>query len=289
MSRKIKISAGQLNIRLHPHSAELYIEYLRAIFREKSVAQVYGDRYGMISLLDSSQRDAGYISGVITTFVKIETDGTWFNSDSLREATEDQVAKVVLPDNLNPNAATFYFDFDIRRHRLYFQEYSGGKRLTPNSALRLWSGFSRNAKVMQEFGEAKISVVQSRSGLENVFNIPQIKRIEITILRPNPDIFAMGFEADIEGHLAGTQSRSMKIIYDAEVGGSIQPDDDIQMVSNAALTNGRVDVDGRDENGVIHRSTENYPLVKQGKFDPEEVSERNAFYSLARGADDQEA
>jgi hypothetical protein len=57
MARKIKISASALNIRLHPNSAEFCANWIELIFSKKLIAQVHGDRHGMISMLDRSEAD----------------------------------------------------------------------------------------------------------------------------------------------------------------------------------------------------------------------------------------
>ncbi|MCH4560879.1 DUF4747 family protein [Mesorhizobium jarvisii] len=284
MARKLKVSAGILNIRLHPHSPEIYAAFLYDIFRAKAMANVHGDRFGMISQIDRSEVESGRLTGVITTFLRIETDGQWFNSESLTEATEDQVSSVVIPPNLNPNAATYFFDFNLRTHRLYFQEYSNGKTLTPNSALKLFSGLSRDLGVMGRYGEAQITVVQDSEALTALFEIPRIKEITITILRPNPDIFADDFEGVIEEHLAATHSKSLKLTYTAEDGGSVLATDEIRDVGNVAVENGNVKVVGRDETGAITRSTDEFPKLLQTTYRPDETSERNAFFSLVRRA-----
>jgi hypothetical protein len=54
---------------------------------------------------------------------------------------------------------------------------------------------------MREFGEAKISIVQDEASLERMFGIKRIKEIEITIIKPNTDVFDDDFEKNIEKHL----------------------------------------------------------------------------------------
>ena len=97
MARKIKISAGVLNIRLHPHTPKLYAEFLNDIYKLKQPIKLRGDRHGMISLLNRSEADDGIFTGVITTFLDIDFDGTWFNTAELKEATDEQISKVAIP------------------------------------------------------------------------------------------------------------------------------------------------------------------------------------------------
>lgn len=280
MARKIKVSASSLNIRLHPHNAEIYISWLDRIYRKRIIAHVHGDRYGMLSSLDRSSSSAGILSGIITTFVKFDKDGQWFNSNDLKEATEDEVSEISIPLNLHWNPASFYFKFFAKSHRLYFQTYSEGKPITPLSALKFFKNLASNLEIMSEFGEAKISVVQDKATLDKMFKIERIKEISITILKPNTDIFDDDFEQNIETHLAQTHSREITVSYKADANGSIDPDDDIRKISKVALSNGSVRVTGRDHKGAVKMNSEQFPEELHDKFDPEVTSEKNAFLAL---------
>lgn len=280
MARKLKISAGVLNIRMHPHTAARYAEFLTDIYRLKKPIKLRGDRHGMISLLNRTEADVNFLSGVITTFLDIDFDGTWFNTEELKEATDEQVSKVAIPENLHPNAAQFYFRFDTANHKLYFQTYARGKVLTENSALSLFQGLADDLGIRQKFGDVKITVVQSKEGLARIFSLPQIKEITITILKPNADIFADDFEAQIEAHLAAAHSKKLTISYEADPGSTLIPSDEIKAISEVALENGSVKVNGRDESGAVKRSTDDHPLQYQDKYDPDAMTENQAFRSI---------
>lgn len=280
MSRRIKISAGVLNIRLHPHSPERYGAFIEDLFDLRKAVQLRGDRYGMLSLIDRKGKRDGFMTGIITTFLNIEFDGRWFDTSDMKEATREQVSRVSIPENLHPNAASFYFEFDLVDHKLYFQTYSEGKVLTVNQAYALFEGLADDLKIRKKYGPAQITILQSRAGLETLFKIPVIKEIKITIYKPNPDIFADDFEAQIEAHLAQANSQRVTIAYEAEEGKSVNPTPEIRQVSEVAIENGEVEVRGRDEKGAVKRSTEQQPKVLQDKFDPEEISEQEAFRRL---------
>lgn len=280
MARNIKISAGVLNIRLHPHTPERYAEFLNDIYKLKKPVKLRGDRHGMISLLNRSEAGDGIFSGVITTFLEIDFDGTWFNTEELKEATDEQISKVAIPENLHPNSAQFYFQFDTKNHKLYFQTYSAGKVLSEKSALSLFGGLADDLSISQKYGDVKITVIQSKEGLEKIFSIPVIKEIMITIVKPNADIFADDFEAQIEAHLAGAHSKKLTISYEADPGSSVVPTDEIKAISAVALENGNVKVNGRDDSGAVKRSTDDHPMQYQDKYDPDAMTENQAFRSI---------
>lgn len=277
MARRIKISVGIVNIRLHPHSPEIYTNFIHDVYRQKQPINIHGDRYAMISMIDRSGEDGHEVSGIITTFTRIETDGAWFDAANLQEATDNQVSKINIPDNLYPNASSFFFVFDTKEHKIYVQQYSKGKQITPNSLLRFFRKVSDQLEILQKYNSAKVSIVQSTEGLDELFNLKKINEIKITILKPNSDIFADDFEAKVEAHLAETHAQKLILTYDAEPGQSIVPGKEIRAVSNAALENGSVQVKGRDEKGAVTRSTEEFPKLLQDTYDPDEISEKEAF------------
>ena len=279
MSRRIKVSGGILNITLHPHSTKLYADFIGDLFDLRKAIPLRGDRYGMLSLIDRRQQD-GFITGIITTFINIEFDGRWFDTSNMKDATQEQVSSVSIPDNLHPNAASFYFDFDTVEHKLYFQTYSEGKVLSVNQAWSLFEGLADDLGIRAKYGPATITVVQSRAALNALLNIPVIKEIRITINKPNPDIFSDDFEEQIEAHLAQASSRRITIAYEAEAGKSVNPTAEIRNISEVALENGQVEVRGRDEKGAVNKSTEQKPKILQDKFDPKEITPREAFRRL---------
>jgi len=280
MSRPIKISAGVLNVRIHPHSPERYASFIEDLFDLREAVRLRGDRYGMLSLIDRKERRDGFITGIITTFINIEFEGRWFDTSDMKDATEEQVSRVSIPENLHPNAASFYFEFDTVDHKLYFQTYSEGKVLTVNQAHALFEGLADDPKIFAKYGPVQITVVQSKSGLDALFNLPVIKEIKITIYKPNPDIFADDFEEQIEAHLAQANSQRVTVAYEAEPGKSVNPTDEIRQISEVALENGEVEVRGRDAKGAVTKSTEQQPKIIHDKFDPEEISESEAFRRL---------
>lgn len=77
-----------------------------------------------------------------------------------------------------------------------------------------------------------------------------------------------------------TGSRSLTVVYDAERGGSVVPTDEVRTIGEVALEHGVVEAKGRDSSGAVTRSTADHPEVLQDKYDPDELSESNAFRRL---------
>lgn len=283
MARKIKLSAVILNIRLHPHSSEIYQNYISDVFKLKLLVNVRGDRYAMISSIDSSKADSDEISGIITSFTQIDNEGAWFDAANLQEATDNQISRITIPDQLYPNSASFYFKFNTKTHKIYVQQYSKGKNFTTNAILKYFVKVSENLAILEKYNAAKISVVQSKTGLDRLFELKKLSEIKITILKPNSDIFSDDFESQIEAHLAESHSQKLVLIYDADHGKSIVASEEIKAIGNVALENGKVEVKGRNETGAVSKSTEDHPKILQDRYDPDAISESEAFSRLTQG------
>lgn len=280
MARQIKIASGVLNIALHPHSADIYRSFVLDAYALKKPIQLRGERYGILSLVQRQRSADGFLSGIITTFTRLDPDGSWFDAARLTEANSNQLSQIQIPDNLYPNAASFYFSFDLEKHRLYFQTYSKGKVLSVNQAVTLFWELSQDLSMLATYPRPKITAVQSEAGLNTMFSIPRIKRVRITINRPNPDVFGDNFESDIEKELDDSNSRKVIIEFEAEPGESIAPTPGIRRASEAALDNGRVEVSGRDANGRVEKSSDGFHRILQDKYDPDTQTEEQAFRGL---------
>jgi hypothetical protein len=280
MARLIKVSGGILNVRLHPHPDRTYSTFMERIYRLKKAIRVRGDRHAMLSLLNRNEQDDGIYTGLITTFTKIDTSEPWFDASEMKEASDNQVSEVSIPDNLYPNAATFNFLFDTNTHRIYIQTYSKGKDLSINSALTLFDRLADDLSITEEFGAAKITIVQSKVGLANVFSLPVIKRVVITIDKPNADIFDDDFDENVEAYLEQLNSKRLTLILEAESGKSISATPELRRLGESALEHGSVRTEGRDAKGTTKRSTEDFPRPLHDKYDPDEVTEKVAFRRL---------
>lgn len=282
MGRSAKVRSGILNIRIHPHDAGRYADLMRAFYRVKRAAKLRGDRYGIISLLDNRASSDGLLSGVLMTFTRIDQDAPWFDMESLSDASDERVSQISIPENLFPNSRGFYFAFNVNTHRLYVQTYSKGDTLSIRSVENMFVSLAAANEIVRDFGDVKISVVQSKQSLARVFSMPQITKIRIRIERPNADVFDDDFEENIERHLEESNSRQIEIVYTAERGESIVVGDEIRKVSEPALTNGVVEVEGRTANGREVLSTKSHPRIIQENYDTDLQTEQQAMRALAR-------
>lgn len=282
MPRELKLAAGALNIRLHPHSPELYDEYLQAIYDLRKPVRIRGDRFAMITLLDRRNIEEGIIKGHLRTFTKIDASSKWFDEASLDDADPELLKKISIPANAHPNSSIFRFTLNVRKHLLTFEQYSVGKQLTPRSAEIVFRTLSDFPEIKERFGYVKISILQDKVSLDKIFSLRRLKSIRFIIDRPNPDIWGDDLEDQIDSQLAATHASRIEVAYTAPPGGSLQETPGLRNLGTAALSNGEIEAKGYDQDGHVRISTRDIPRVDQLRYDPEVESEATAFDRLRR-------
>lgn len=281
MARRQKMEVGGLNIRLHPHSEDRYRDFLYALYQLKAVTNIRGDRSGLITSIDRRSNEKTVISGVITTFLEIDMKGEWFNTDTMKEASTNEIEAINIPTHLRPNVKSYRFNFDVTDHSLVFEHYSEQERLTHHSALTFFRNLARNRKLGSEFGDVKISIIQSKGSADRIFAIPRITDLDILIEKPNADLWGGNFEEIAEEHLENKNARSMNVVYKAEAGQGIERDGDLNTLVAASLRNGRTVAKGYGPNGHVRVSTDDYPKVVQDMYE-EDLAPSSVFERLSR-------
>jgi len=281
MARRHKMEVGGLNVRVHPHSEAIYRDLIHDLYGLRAIAKIHGDRHGLITSLDRRNQENTIVAGVLTTFLEIDSGGEWFNTETMREASDNEIESIMIPENLRPNAKYFRFQFDVRRHELIFEHYSEGDILTHNSALKFFDNLAYNRRITNKYGDVKISIIQSRGSAEKIFTIPRITDLEILIEKPNADIWGEDFEEQAEEHLEEKNARSMRVSYKSEQGQGIRRDDELDALIRASVNNGRSVAKGYGPSGHLIISTDSYPKVEQEVYEPDEAPSQ-VFQRLAR-------
>lgn len=283
MARELKMVVGALNVRLHPHSPELYDEFLKALYDLKQPVKLRGDRHGMITLLNRRDLDQGIIRGIIRTFTKIDFAGQWFDEVALEAAAPELLQQINIPKHAHPNSAAFRFSFNVINHTLAFEHYSAGKYLVAKAAHKLFQTLADTNAIISRFGSVSISLIQDKSTLDRIFNLSRIKRLTFVLDRPNPDIWSDDLEGQLDAHLGAVHAQRLEVTYTAPSGGSLTETPSLRRLGNSALNNGEVDASGYEGKSHVAISTLNNPRFDQTTYDSEDESEEAVFDRLRRG------
>jgi hypothetical protein len=274
---------GGLNIRLHPHSPELYDDFLRALYELRRPVRIRGDRFGMITLLDRRSIDDGIIRGFLRTFTKIDVNAKWFDERSLDDADADLLKQISIPPNAHPNSSAFRFSLNARKHVLTFEQYSAGRQLTPRSAYKIFRELADDPEILKRFNPVQISILQDRTSLDRIFGLTRLKSIRFVMDRPNPDIWSDDIEGQVDAHLAAVHAQRIEVIYTAPPGDSIVETPSLRQLGNGALRNGEIDARGYRGRSHVRVSTLDAPRIEQTTYDPDAETESAAFDRLRRG------
>lgn len=289
MARELKLSVGALNVRLHPHSPELYDQYLQALYSLKQPVKLRGERYGMITLLDRREIDDGIIHGMVRTFTKIDFSGQWFDEQSLDAAAPDLLEQIIIPKHAHPNSAAFRFAFNVKKHTLTFEHYSSGKYLVAKAAFMLFRTLSDMNDIISRFGAVSISIMQDKSTLDRIFKLTRLKRITFILDRPNPDIWSDDLEDQLDAHLGAVHAQRLAVTYTAPSGGSLTETPSLRRLGDSALNNGEVEASGYDGRAHVAISTIDNPRFDQASYDPDAETEAGVFDRLRRGMESGQA
>lgn len=259
--RTIRIS--QINIAMEsPHSPERYVELFRKAKRLKQPIGLRGDEAAILGPMDFSKAEEskGYISGEIYKFLNIDETAKWFNTLKNEPATEEETSAIVIPRELRPNLKTIEFVFHPKNHKLFFINKDRHHTLSPKFAEKFFQKLFDLVTQINNLPSVTVTAVPDKESIEQIFSIPTLKKVEITLARPNPDDFEAA-ERKFLKKLEKQKAKRIETTLVALPGHSLQPDEDTRLLATVAASNGKVVGYGLDSHGKrIHESTKDKPM-----------------------------
>lgn len=280
--KKIRFEIASLNIVLHPHSPQKYIDFFKTIFESQLDAKVRGDDALMLgsfySADEGSTKSEAY-TGAIYKFLKLDAAEDWFNTLRMDAASREDVKGIVIPDHLKPHFKRFQYVFFPKKHRLYFISKKTDHSLSPLMVKRFFEKISTKAQ-LAEFGEINVTVQPERGVTDELFKIEKISLIELEIKKPNPDDHH-DVEEDILERLGELQAGKEKRQYFAASAEGLKPDAQLKALAAVAAENGSVYAKGRTSGNIVEISTKDRPLKATASYNPDLQSELNALLEKA--------
>jgi len=264
MARKPQtFDVSVLNIVTHPHDTETYQRLFNTIFLNDWHTKILGEIHGMIGTInqiDPRDESEGYY-GSLFKFTEIDPDGAWLNLRRREEASPKELAQVSIPNELRSNFSSIPYAFFPKTHRLYFATRSAKGAIGAKTAQRMFTQLFKKALTHLEMNnhELNVHIVQASDGLKQILGLQQLRSLEITISRPNPD-----GPGDLAAELLGglDAQNATKGVYSliAQKGQSLKPSQKAIELANFALENGNVAASGKNEKGQTkHLDTEKHP------------------------------
>jgi hypothetical protein len=280
--RKIPISA--LNIAMHePHSPEGYVQLMQGLYRMRRIINVRsltGVLIGSMYPLERNHPERG-LAGEIYQFTNLDQSEPWFDVNTLDEASEKDVKEIKIPEHLKPHLARFSYVFFPHGHRIYVQTRNKSRTLgiqTVQKFFRLLLA-SESAPATPP---VEVTVEPDRDTITQILRIKYLKRLEISLVRPNPDDLDAA-EKRLLRKLSRQDARRMDVKLYADSNSDLDPDKETVILAKVAASNGAVVGYGRDAaNSPVKMSTVDQPWREVAHFDEDVQTEQAAMIEKSK-------
>jgi hypothetical protein len=286
MARKRKLSFGIINITMHPHTPERYVELLKAADKNKLLTSLGHNQSALINnvgFMNAGDRAPDSpVRGTLIKFNDIDVQGAWFDVVNNKEADEADIAKVSIPDHLKPNMMSFEFVFFPKKHLLFYECFYKSNKLSPAMAMKALNGILNNPLLQESFGVIEITHVPEQDGLDTALASKRINNLVLRITRPNADHFSKIEQQ----YLAKMNKQNVAEIIEehkAVKGEFLVIDQETKNKAKIAESNGYVEMKGLDgDNKPVHYSTLSHPRVETGYYDINIDTPLSFLFKMAR-------
>jgi hypothetical protein len=284
MSKDKTFRVGVMNIVIHPHTHQKYVELWRTTFRARRSVELRSKFKALIGShhpINSSDHLQG-IEGEIYKFFDLDPNGAWYDLDSAKAANQDDLNQIKIPAKLKPDLALFNYVFLPKVHKLVYEaKTSDGKGLSPGSMEKVLSNLFSTPQIQQTFGKVEVTAVPQKDSLLKILKMHRLSSLTIDLRKPNPDDFDQ-IEKEIMDRLQNMKARRIVEKVIAERGETLKPDAEIRGLAEVAKSNGKVIAEGSDVDGTrVVKSTTTMPLVEATSYDPGNTDAKSALREKA--------
>lgn len=265
-----------------PHSPEGYVRLMHDLYRMRRIVNVRGLTavlIGSMYALDQKHPDRG-LAGEIYQFINLDRSEPWFNVNALDEASEEDVREIKIPEHLKPHLARFNYVFFPHGHRLYVQTRNKNRTLGIKAMHKFFQLLLAD-KSAPNTPPVEVTVEPDRDSISQILRIKYLKRLEISLVRPNPDDLSAA-ERRLLRKLARQDARQMDVNLYADSSNDLDPDAETVTLAKVAASNGTVVGRGRDaSNNPVKKSTVDQPWQEVAHFDEDVQTEQAAMIAKA--------
>lgn len=281
MARKRKIEAAALNITIHPHSKQKYIDIFNKIHELKISSKIRDKYYGIIGWIREIEADDPEkgLHGEIFKYLNIDPYAPWLNKKALEEIDIDAESGIPpVSEDMKPHLEKIYFHFYPKKHRFIFNTY----KFSPVTARNFFENIFLEEEFKDDFEFAEVTVESKKEVIDSILKMHRLSWLEITIKRPNSDDDGECNEKDILELLEDEHVRTFFQKKTAPRGESLTPSEQTKTLMNVAKSNGKINAQGYNEfDERVTESTVDNPLKETTTYNPEKESFTVAFSKLA--------
>jgi hypothetical protein len=257
--RPKQILIGALNIASDPHPKGIYERLLLAATNRE--IEIWGSDYAKITAPEAQRTNPDILQGRILVWTRVDRRGSWIDKDNNQEATPEKKAEINIPDPLEPNFRTFYYAFIISKHRLVYEMRNAeGQNFGTRKAEKFFRELLSRQILGADFPEVSVTPIPEDDAVKKILEIPNLKRLEITLTKPNPDDLeeeTVRLLEELENQ--GAKQQKLTLIKAPGVP-SLTPNENTKTLALVASENGYVKGKGVDAEGnPVDESTKEHP------------------------------
>ncbi len=277
MARPSKVEVSAVNIRISADKDRDYSSLLNELFQLKSGVRVHGNTYVAITYFNAEEG-----SGVISKYSEIDVDGDWFDIEFFDIASDEDIEKISIPENLRPNYSAFYFLLDVNLHVLAFETYSESKSLSSRSVQKYFDEILQTTKIRESFGFVEADIIKSYGEVNRILSLPELNELRLTIKRPNSDDVSGDLARDIEERLRDQNAEEYEETIKSKDEDGLSPNERTEKLAMIAAENGQVSAKSIVNGVMTSHSTAETPLKEVDTFSRDERRPISVFRDLAK-------
>lgn len=242
-----KLRFNALNIIMHPHPKDCYINLFLDSYNSRQSIRIYGNQYAEIhKAYKKNFNNETIIEGKIIKYTHVDSTEPWYNKKTAEIASYEEMNKINIPEDLEPEGIEFTFFFFPSTHTfVYVSKHK--KSFSVNLMKKFLEGlFNIWLKRNQDFDSIDVLIHYSREALQKIFELKNIKRLTIKITRPNGDTNE-GMKENFLKHLEKSNIHIFEQTVDSAKSKEIIIDDELKSMSEIAHENGEVKAEIKDE------------------------------------------
>jgi len=270
-TRQLRVSA--LNIAfvasdLH-NKPDQYRKMFELLASGRHFVGLKNDRHMAIGSARSAAGDKTVIRGVLYGVTSVDAM-KWFNTAMHRPASDSELQKIQVPQNMAANYREYDYEFHCDSHRLVFVAREGNVSASPLQMRYVFDQLCQQPEIRAVFGDISVSIEQEPETLTEIFSAENLRWLSILVRRPNAGFG--GFDGEVSENMERVRASQAQLELKAESGRGLLPDAETKSAARVALSDGVVRARVREDGVVREISTEDTPIVVVEKYDPKTES-----------------
>ncbi len=290
MARAKKLAYGAVNITMHPHSPEKYVDLFRMARKNAGNINLRSDSFATLSYFypyKKGQAHSEPFEGEVLKYTDIDINGDWFDIVKKDIATDEEKERISIPENLKPNVARFSFVFLPASHLLVYEMQDKNRHLSSRQMESFLNGIFSDERIIGKFGKVNVTILTEPESVERMLSFKGITCINMITRRPNPDDLASA-ESIMQKRFKRIGVIEEDKTYKSERGQDIKPDAELKQDALIASRNGEVSIRRINEAGLVEtHASSDAPLQRVESYDSDVTSVSELLLLRARSLADE--